>query len=94
MHSLWVEEEVQLYLGFVCKDVGDYKYLVEYLEQHPPSQNDFWQHPKVEDVQTVFKGQILPCRVDEVWEIFAPTATRIGSKYHLKNSQQIKKPVY
>ena len=94
MHSLWVEEEVQLYLGFVCKDVGDYKYLVEYLEQHPPSQNDFWQHPKVEDVQTVFKGQILPCRVDEVWEIFAPTATRIGSKCHLKNSQQMKKPVY
>ena len=49
---------VQWYLGFVCKNIGDDKYLVEYLEQHPPSQNDFWRHLKVEDVLTVFKRQI------------------------------------
>ena len=87
---VWMEEEMQWYLGFVCKDIGDDNYLVEHLERHPPSQNDFWRHPKVEDVQTVFKGKILPCRVDGVWEILAPAATRIDSKYHLKNSQQIK----
>ena len=62
---VWMEE-VQWYLGFVCKDTGDDQYLVEYLQQHPPSHNDFWQHPIVEDVQTVFKGKILPCRVDGV----------------------------
>ena len=38
---VWMEEEVQWYLGFVCKDTGDDKYLVEYLEQHPRSQNNF-----------------------------------------------------
>ena len=53
-----MEEEVQWYLGFVCKDIGDDKYLVEYLEQHLPSQNDFWQHLKVEDKQTVCKRQV------------------------------------
>ena len=52
---VWMEEEVQWYFGFVCKDIGDDKYLVEYLEQYPPSQNDRWWHSKVEDVQTVFK---------------------------------------
>ena len=52
---VWMEEEVQWYFEFVCKDIGDDKYLVEYLEQHPPSQNDRWWHSKVEDVQTVFK---------------------------------------
>ena len=62
---VWMEEKVQLYLGFVCKDIGDDRYLVEHLERHPPSQNYFWQHPKVEDLQTVFKVQILPCRVME-----------------------------
>ena len=86
---VWMEEEVQWYLGLVYKDIGDGKYLVEYLERHP-SQIDFWQHSKVEDMQTVFKGQILPCIVDGVWEILEPTATHINSKYHLKNSQQIK----
>ena len=39
---VWMEEEVQWYFGFVCKDIGDDKYLVEYLEQYPPSQNDRW----------------------------------------------------
>ena len=38
---VWMEEEVQWYLGFVCKDIGDDEYLVEHLEQHPPSQNNF-----------------------------------------------------
>ena len=85
-----MEEEVQWYLGFVCKDIGDDKCLGELLEWHPPSQNDFWQYPKVEDVQIAFKGQILPFQVDRVWEILAPTATHIDSKYHLENSQQIK----
>ena len=47
--ALWVHEEVQSYLGFVCKDIGDDKYLVEYLEGHPPPKNEFWRHPKVED---------------------------------------------
>ena len=28
---VWMEEEVQWYLGFVCKDIGDDKYLVEHL---------------------------------------------------------------
>ena len=49
---------MQWYLGFVCKDIGDDKYLVEHLEQHPLSHNDFWQHSKVEVVQAVFKKQI------------------------------------
>ena len=43
---------------FVCKDIGDDKYLVEHLEQHPLSHNDFWQHSKVKVVQAVFKKQI------------------------------------
>ena len=81
---VWMEEEMQWYLGFVCKDIGDDNYLVEHLERHPPSQNDFWRHLKVEGMQTVFKGKILPCRADGVWGILAPTATRIDSKYHLK----------
>ena len=29
---VWMEEEVHWYLGFVCKDIGDDKYLVEHLE--------------------------------------------------------------
>ena len=86
---VWMEEEVLWYFGFVCKDIGDDKYLVEHLERHP-SQNDFWRHPKVKDVQTIIKGQILPCRVDGIREILAPTVTRIDSKYHLNNSRQIK----
>ena len=49
-----MEEEVQWYLGFVFKDIGDDKYVIEHLERHAQSQNDFWRHPKVEDVQTVF----------------------------------------
>ena len=55
---VWMEEELQWYLGFVCKDIGDVKYLVEYLKPHSPSQNDFWWHSKVEDVQAVFKRQV------------------------------------
>ena len=86
----WMEEKVEWYLGFVFKDIGYDKCLVEYLEQHPPSQNDFWQHLKVEDVLTVFKRQIQPCRVDGVWKILAPTGTHIDLKDYLKNSQQIK----
>ena len=54
----WMEEEVQWYLGLVCKDIGDDKYLVEHLEQHPLSHNDFWQHSKVKVEQAVFKKQI------------------------------------
>ena len=75
-------------LGLFAKIyIGDDEYLVEPLERHPPSsQNGFWQHPKVEDVQTVFEGKILPCSADGVSEIFAPTATSIYSKYHLKNT--------
>ena len=64
---VWMEEKVQWYLGFVCKDVGNDRYLIEHLEQYSPSQNDFWQHSKFEDVPTVSKGQILLCRVYEVW---------------------------
>ena len=82
---VWMEEEVQWYLGFVCKDIGDDKYLVEYLEQHLPSQNDFWQHSKVEDKQTVCKRQIYVYRVDGFWQILALTATHTDSEYHLKN---------
>ena len=63
---VWMEDEVQWYLGFVCKYIGDDKYLAEHLERHPLFQNDFRQHPRGKDVQTVFKGQILPCRVDGV----------------------------
>ena len=29
---VWMEKKVQWYLGFVCKDIGDNKYLVENLE--------------------------------------------------------------
>ena len=57
---VWVEEEVQWYLGYVCSNVGENKYLVEHLERNPASQNDFWRHPKVEDVQMVSIDQILP----------------------------------
>ena len=83
---VWMEEEVEWYLGFVSKDIGEDKYL-EYLEQHPPSQNDFWQHPKGEDVLTVFKRKIHHA---ELMEFGKHLHQHIGSKYHLKNSQQIK----
>ena len=69
--------------GVVCKDIEDNKNLVEHLEQHPPSQKDFWQHRKVEDVQTVVKGQ--SSHGELMWEILSPTATCVDSKYHLKN---------
>ena len=26
---IWIEKEVQRYLGFVCKDIGDNKYIVK-----------------------------------------------------------------
>ena len=42
MYSIVIEEEVQQQLGFVCKDIGDDKFLAEYPELHPPSQNDLW----------------------------------------------------
>ena len=82
---VWMEEKVEWYLGFVFKDIGDDKCLVEYIERDPSSQNDFWRHLKVEDVLTVFKRQIWPYRVVGVWKILAPTATHIDSKDYLKN---------
>ena len=42
----------------ITNEVGDNKYLVEHLEWHPTSQNDFWWHPNVEDIQTITIDQI------------------------------------
>ena len=65
--AVWMEDEMRWYIGFVCKNIGDDKCLVEHLERYPSSQNEFWRHPKVEDVQAVFKGKTLLSRVDGMW---------------------------
>lgn len=40
-----MKKEEMLYLGFVCKKIGDNNYLV--------NQGGFWGHAKAEYVQTV-----------------------------------------
>ena len=56
----------------------------------PPTQNDFWRRPPGGDQQIGSKDQILPYKF-EAWEAKEPPETRIISKYHLKNYQEIKK---
>ena len=48
-----MKKEEMLYLGFVCKNIGDNNYLVE--------QSGFWGHAKAEYVRTVSEKQILLC---------------------------------
>ena len=63
-----MEEEMQWYLGFVCKDIGDDNYLVEHLERHPPSQNDFWRHQKLKICKQFLKGKSCHAELMEFGE--------------------------
>ena len=62
-----VEKEVKWFIGYV-KEISEDEYTVEHLDQSPSTQNDFWNYPSPDDIQTVSEEQIIPCKTDGDWE--------------------------
>ena len=62
-----VEKEVKWFIGYV-KEILEDGYTVEHLHQSPSTQNDFWNYPSPDDIQTVSEEQIIPCKIDGDWE--------------------------
>ena len=59
VNQLWivvweVEKEEKWFIGYV-KEVLKDGYTVEHLHWSPSTQNDFWNYPSPDDIQTVSK---------------------------------------
>ena len=62
-----VEKEVKGFIVYV-KEILEDGYIVEHLHQSPNKQNDFWNYPSPDDIQTVSEEQIIPYKTDRNWE--------------------------
>ena len=62
---------------------------VEHLYRSPSTQNDFWNYPSPDDIETLSEEQIIPCKIDGDWEPTNNTSTRVDFKFHLRNSSAI-----
>ena len=56
-----VEKEVKWFLGYV-KKISEDGYTAEYLHWSPSTQNDSWNYPSPDAIQTVSEEQIIPCK--------------------------------
>ena len=83
-----VEKEVKWFIGYV-KEILEDGYTVEHLHQSPSTQNDFWNYPSPDDVQTIYEEQLIPFKIDEDWEPTNNASTRVDFKFHLRNSSAI-----
>ena len=83
-----VEKEVKWFIGYV-KEILEDGYTVEHLHQSPCTQNDFWNYPSPDDVQTIYEEQLIPFKIDEDWEPTNNASTRVDFKFHLRNSSAI-----
>ena len=83
-----VEKEVKWFIGYV-KEILEDGYTVEHLHQSPSTQNDFWNYPSPDDVQTIYEEQLIPFKIDEDWERTNNASTRVDFKFRLRNSSAI-----
>ena len=73
------------YIGYI-KEINDEGYVIDHMHQAVKGSALHWIYPKLEDIQTTKKEQIVPCKVIGEWDNSSETRK---SLFNLKNMKQI-----
>ena len=83
---VWVDDcKYSWYLGYV-KDCVEGMYKVDHLQRKLQKSDSNWKYPSREDVQMVYRDQIISIEVEGEWDMVADSRKR---HFHLTNSLAI-----
>ena len=76
--------EYTWYIGYVKKIESD-GFVIDYMHRVADKSNLKWKYPEIEDVEMTEDSQIVPCKVEGVWDITADARIRLFTLTNVKH---------